>query len=613
MASEENNTVATPVAPFKYSNRVILKTILGRDDSGLGLVGQKFVIGGWVKSSREVRKEHEPSPSDDGVALTGQKDVSCAEILQSRIPFFRSIMRVLGASNYPVREKLGSVISKPPLPSVAYLQVSDGSCVASLQVLVDSAISPLSQLMLAGTCILAEGVLKQPSVPGKYVIQLEVEKILYVGMVDQNNYPLSKKRIPLGTLRDCSHLRPRTTTVASVMRICNALTFATHTFFHNHGFLYVQVPTITTTDSEGFSEKFHVTTLFSTADKKEPNAIADWGVSLEAVQAAIKEKSNVVEELKRSESNKEALVAAVQDLRKTNELASQLEARGKSTLGTSLKADKADFSNEFFSRPSYLTVSGHLHLESYACALGNVYSFGPRFRADKSESAKHVAEMWKVELEMAFSQLEDVMNCADDYLKFLCKWVLEKCSDDMKFVSNRIEKTIVDRLQSMTSSSFEKISYTKAVEDLKVVTVKTFEVKIDWGVALTEEHVSYLADEIYKKPVIIYDYPKEIKPFYVRLNGDGRTVAAFDMVVPMVGTLISGSQNEERIDMLNTRIKELGLPTEQYEWYLDLRRHGTVKHSGFSLGFDAMVLLATGLTNVRDVIPFPRSHGKANN
>ncbi|KAK9288597.1 hypothetical protein L1049_017056 [Liquidambar formosana] len=509
-----------------------------------------------------------------------------------------------------------------------------------LLVLVYSAISHLSQLMLTGTCILAEGVLKQPSVPGKYVIQLEVEKILYVGMVDQNNLSIIKETYTIGYFKGLFPLTasdnygnvvtPSTihslsvlpsclsfSNVASVMRIRNALTFATHTFFHNHGFLYVQVPTITTTDSEGFSEKFHVTTLFSTADKKEPNTIADWGVSLEAVKAAIKEKSNVVEELKRSESNKEALVAAVQDLLKTNELASQLEARGKSTPGTSLKADKADFSNEFFSCPSYLMVSGHLHLESYACALGNVYSFGPRFRADKSESAKHVAEIY----DFLLWCFQDVMNCADDYLKFLCKWVLEKCSDDMKFVSNRIEKTIVDRLQSMTSNSFEKISYTKAVEDLKVVTVKTFEVKIEWGVVLTEEHVSYLADEIYKRPVIINDYPKEIKPFYVRLNDDGEEPLLHliwlyqcpDDICLQVGTLISGSQNEERIDMLNTRIKELGLPTEQYEWYLDLHRHGTVKHSGFSLGFDTMVLLATGLTNVRDVIPFPRSPGKANN
>ncbi|KAJ0112518.1 hypothetical protein Patl1_01496 [Pistacia atlantica] len=612
----------------KYSNRVLVKTIVERDDGGVGLIGERLVIGGWVKSSKEVKKEPvtpapAPTSDDHGAAVASspkrkEKDVSCVEILQSRIPFFRTIIKVLsggsgGGSTNTIREKLEAVLPKPPLPSTLFLQISDGSSVAALQVVVESTLASPSRLLPIGTCILAEGVLDH-SFQGNRVVELKVDKILHVGTVDHDKYILSRKRLPLDKLRDSAHFRPRTTTVASIMRIRSSLSFATHTFFQNNGFLYVQVPIITTTDAEGFSEKFQVTTLLEKADKEEPKAAEEIeGVSLDNIKAAIKEKSNQVEELKRSESNKEALAAALQDLRKTNELASQLEAKEKTQPAPSIKTDKINISEDFFSRQTYLTVSGRLHLESYACALGKVYSFGPRFRAEKKESSKQVAEMWMVEAEIAFSQLEDVMNCADDYFKFLCTWIVENCERDAEFISRRIDKTIIDRLQSMMSCSIEKITYTEAVKALEKVTEKIFEAKLEWGVALTAEHLSYLADEIYKCPVIVYDYPKAVKPFYVRLNDDGNTVAAFDMVVPKVGKLISGSQNEERFNKLNTRIEELGLPKEQYEWYLDLRRHGTVAHSGFSLGFELMVLFITGLTDVKDAIPFPRSLGKANN
>ncbi|KAB1224140.1 Asparagine--tRNA ligase, cytoplasmic 2 [Morella rubra] len=612
----EQTKVAKPagVTREKYSNRVVLKTILGRSDGGLGLVGERVVIGGWVRSSKEETKEPLPPPTPqaaEGVGETGPRDASCVEILQSRVPFIRSILKVVYGGNYHVREKLEQVVPRPPRTSIAFLQVGDGSCVASLQVVVASAIAPTIQLLPTGTCILVEGILVQPSVLGKHVIELKVEQILHIGTVEHEKYPLSKKRLPIEMLRDYSQFRPRTTTVASVTRISNSLTFATHTFFQNHGFLHMQVPIITTTDGEGFTEKFHVTTLPGKADKKEkPNTAKDTdGVGLEVIKSAAKEKTKLVEELKRSESNKEALVTALQDLRKTNELAAQLEAREKSKPGTSLKADKVKFSADFFPDQTYLTVSGRLHLESYACALGSVYSIGPRFRADRAD----MAEMSMIEIEMAFSKLEDAMSCADDFFKFLCKWVLDNCSEDMKFVSKRIDKTCIDRLQSMISSKVEKISYTEAVDVLGKVANKKFEIKLEWGAALTAEHLSYLVEEIYKKPIMIYNYPKEVKPFYARLNDDGKTVAAFDMVLPKARILLSGSQSEERLDLLCSRIQELGLPREQYEWYLDLRRHGTVEHSGFSLRFDHMVLFATGLTDVRDVIPFPRSYAKSNN
>lgn len=613
------STSTTHLTPFKYSNRVLLKTILDRRDGGPELIGQRVLIGGWVKSSKEVMKHPPPPPpaADHGPGHEPEpkSDVSCVEILQSRIPFLRTIVKVLGgsSSNNPLRERLDAVL-KPAPPSTAFLKVSDGSCAASLQVLVESSVVPPCQLLHTGTSITVEGVLQQSSVQGKNVIELKVDKVLHIGTVDYSKYPLSKKRVPIDKLRECFHIRARTTTVGSVMRIRSTLTFGAHTFCHNHGFLSVQVPIVTTTDCNGFSEKYKVTGLFDKAgQKEEPQAIAEIeGVSLEAIKAAAKEKSSLVEELKRTDSNKEALAAAVQDLRKTNELASQLEAREKSKPKTSQKRDNVKSSESSSSSETYLTVSGRLHLESYACALGNVYSFGPRFRADKGESPKHVPEMLMFEVEMAFTQLEEAMNCADDFFKFLCKWVLENCPEDMKFVTERIDRNRIDRLQSVISSSFERISYDEALNILNKVTDTKVETKLQWGAALTEEDLSHLSEEIYKKPVIVYNYPKAAKPFYVRLNDDGKTVAAFDMIVPKIGKLISGSQNEERIHILSTRIKDLGLPREQYEWYLDLRRHGTVKHSGFSLEFDLMVLFATGLTDVRDAIPFPRSYGKAN-
>ncbi|XP_050204459.1 asparagine--tRNA ligase, cytoplasmic 2 [Mercurialis annua] len=605
-----------------YSKRVVLKTILERSDGGAGLAGRKLVIGGWVKSYKEVVRKDSPralppQPIDGAgtVSRAGHTDFSCMEILHTRVPMFRSITKIFfSGANYPVRAKLENVAApKPPsLPSAVNLLVSDGSCVSSLQVTVEFSEAFPFRPMPIGTCIIAEGVLVQLPVQEKHRIEFKVDKIVHIGKVEDDKYPLSKKRIPLETLRSCSHFRPRTTTVASVMRIRSALIFATNKFFQDHNFLNVQVPIITATDGAGFSEKFRVTTLSGKeVNKTEPKMLDDTTegiISLESVKAAIKEKHNLVQQLKRTESNREALLAAEQDLLKTNQFASQLETKQKLFSQT-----KNGTPEDFFAQPTYLTVSGRLHLESYACALGNVFSFGPRFRADRRISAKHVPEMWMVEAEMAFSELEDSMNCAEDYFKFLCKWALENCSDDMNFVTKRIDKGRINLLETMSSCSSHRITYMESMNILKQVKDVKFEIQPELGIALTAQHLSYLADEYYKSPVIVYNYPKEVKPFYARLNDDGRTVAAFDMVVPKGGTFISGSQNEERIDILNERISELELAKDQYEWYLDLRRHGTVKHSGFSLGFDLMVLFATGIPDVREAIPFPRSSGKINN
>ncbi|CAN8260155.1 unnamed protein product [Cochlearia groenlandica] len=628
---QDNDVSSIPITLSKYSNRVEIKTILERSDGGARLAGQRVVIGGWVKSSRAVKKDSPPPPppssvtppSSGGNQASTTANISCTEIIQSKMNIFRKFFDVLsgGGKSYTIFDKheLAAAKAASPPEYVLYFSISDGSSVSNLQVVVDSAMSnvPAIQLMSLGTCIIAEGVLRQPlAASTKFVIELEAEKILHVGTVDPEKYPLSKKQLPLHMLRDFSHFRPRTTTVGSVTRVHSALTLACHTFLQQNGFHYVQVPVITTT---GFGEMFRVTTLLDKSqndDKEEKKHVKEKdGFSIDTVKAAIKEKTKLIDHLKRSDSNREAIVAAVHDLKKTSDLASQLEMKQKPKAETLFKPERLDFSKDFFGREAYLTNTGRFHLESYASALGKVYTFGPIFIADKINDPRHLAEMWNVETEMAFSGLDDAMDCADEFFKFLCKYILEHRHDDMKFISKRVDRTITTRLEATASNSILRLSYTEAISLLqKATTTRRFETKPEWGVALTAEHFSYLTDEIYKGPVIIHNYPKEVKPFHIRLNDDKKTVAAFDLVVPKIGVVISGSQNEERLEILDARIEELGITTrEKYEWCLDIRRHGTVKHSGISLKMEHMLLFVTGLPDIKDVIPFPRSWGKANN
>ncbi|KAI4326360.1 hypothetical protein MLD38_031682 [Melastoma candidum] len=603
----------------KYSDRVLLVSILQRDDLGAGLAGERVVVGGWVKTSKEERKETLATQNLPGMeekpAPAEVKDTSCAEMFQTRIPIIRTIMKVFGGGGHPVKPRAegGGAMRQasspppppPPVQSVAFLQVSDGSCIPSLLILVDSSVASLSHLLPTGTSVLIEGLLRQPSTRGKHAIELQAEKVLHIGTVHQESYLLSKKRLPLDSLRSALQFRPRTTTVACVVRIRNAACFASRTFFHDHGFLEVHLPIITTTDGEGQSQKFRVTVLPKRSDVKKGNDVATDAadVSLDVVRASMNEKTKKVEELKRSDSNKEVLVAAIQDLKKVNELAMQLEMKEKKQKDKEVK-----LSEDYFPDETYLTVSGRLHLQSYACALGQVYSFEPRFRADRTESPKLLAEMWTLEVEMAFSALEDAMKCAEDYLKFLCKWVLDSCPEEMKFIAKRVDKTCTDRLRSAISKPWQKITYSEAIHIWKRQKEKT-DIKVELPVSLTDEDLSYLADQIYKSPLIVYNPPKETKPFYARVNDDGVTVSAFDLVLPGVGKIITGTQNEERMDILSNRIKEMGLAREQYEWHLELLKQGAVKSSGFSFSFDIMLLFATGLTDVRDVVPFPRSPG----
>lgn len=360
---------------------------------------------------------------------------------------------------------------------------------------------------------------------------------------------------------------------------------------------------------------FQVTTLFNDAEKLEKELITHPPPSqadLEAASVLVKDKGATVAALKSAKASKSEISAAVSELTKAKESFFKLEERSKLKPGIPKKDGKVDYSQDFFARQAFLTVSGQLQVETYACALSSVYTFGPTFRAEHSHTSRHLAEFWMVEPEIAFADLEDDMKCAEAYVKFMCQWLLDNCLDDMKFMVEKYDKGAIDRLKMVASTDFVRLSYTEAITILEeVAKEKVFENKVEWGVDLASEHERYLTEVKFKSPVIVYNYPKGIKAFYMKVNPDNKTVAAMDVLVPKVGELIGGSQREERYEVIKERILEMGLPLDPYQWYLDLRRFGTVKHSGFGLGFERMILFATGLENIRDVIPFPRYPGRA--
>ncbi|KAI3521047.1 hypothetical protein L1887_10505 [Cichorium endivia] len=552
-------TISDTVEEAEFSQRVLIKSILGRSDGGAGLAGKTLKVGGWVKKGREQGKG-----------------------------------------------------------SFAFLELNDGSCPANLQLIIYSDVAPLGQFTPTGTCLHVEGVLQMPpeDKQGKQSIELKVSKVLDVGAVDPAKYPLPKTRLTLEFLRDYVHLRPRTNTISAIARIRNALAYATHTFFQKHGFLYVHTPIITTSDCEGAGEMFQVTTLINDSEKLEKELIKNPPPSQEDVDAAratVKEKGEIVAKLKSDKASKPEITAAVGELTKAKENLSKIEERFKQKPGIPKKDGKVDYGQDFFARQAFLTVSGQLQVETFACALSSVYTFGPTFRAEHSHTSRHLAEFWMVEPEIAFADIEDDMKCAEAYVRFLCQWLLDNCLDDMEFMVEKFDKNAIKRLKMVASTNFIRLSYTEAVTILEEAVSKghKFENKVEWGIDLASEHEKYLTETKFESPVIVYNYPKGIKAFYMKVNPDKKTVAAMDVLVPKVGELIGGSQREENYEVIKERILEMGLPLEPYEWYLDLRRYGTVKHSGFGLGFERMILFATGIDNIRDVIPFPRYPGRA--
>jgi asparaginyl-tRNA synthetase len=443
-----------------------------------------------------------------------------------------------------------------------FIAVNDGSCLANLQAVVDfeKFDEAILKRITVGAAIQLEGNLT-PSLGSGQNVELTVTKINILGDSDPSVYPLQPKKHSLEFLRQIAHLRFRTNTFSAIFRIRHHVAFAIHHFFHQRGFYYLHSPIITGSDAEGAGEMFRVTTLD-------------------------------LNKLPRTDNN------------------------------------EIDFKGDFFGKSTNLTVSGQLEGELAAMALGQVYTFGPTFRAENSNTPRHLAEFWMIEPEVAFFDLNDNMDLAEDLLISVIKSVMVSCAEDLKFLNEREieedkqkpqlernEMPLLDRLQFCLDNKFERISYTEAIEILKNSTPNKkgkfqFPIK-EWGADLQSEHERYLVEKHFKKPVILTNYPKEIKAFYMRQNEDEKTVAAMDILFPGIGEIIGGSQREERLDRLEKRMNEMHIPTEEMSWYLDTRRFGTCPHAGFGLGFERLILFITGMSNIRDVIPFPRFPGSA--
>lgn len=426
--------------------------------------------------------------------------------------------------------------------SFAFIELNDGSRLGNLQVIADADLRPQFEKISTGSSVAIVGELVES--PGqKQPFELKAKEIEIFGDASGEDYPLQKKRHSFEFLRTIAHLRPRTNTQGAITRVRNTLAFATHQFFQEKDFLYIQTPIITAADTEGAGEQFLVSTLdFNQSPRHSDGTI--------------------------------------------------------------------DFSKDFFGTRAYLTVSGQLNAEAMACALSDVYTFGPTFRAENSHTSRHLAEFWMMEPEMAFCDLKGDMDIAEGYIKAMIKAVLERNAEDMEFFDNFMEKGLIDRLKNALDNDFGRISYTEAIEILQKSN-KKFEFPVEWGIDLQTEHERYLAEEYCKKPVFITDYPAKIKAFYMRSNDDGKTVAAMDLLVPKIGELIGGSQREERLDLLEKKILAFGLKPDDYWWYLQLRKYGSVPHAGFGVGFERLIQFATGVENIRDVIPFPRYPGHA--
>lgn len=416
--------------------------------------------------------------------------------------------------------------------SFSFLEINDGSCFSSVQVILDQGIPEYEKIkkeITTHTSVCITGEVKESPAKGQS-IEIKAENITILGLCDAENYPLQKKRHSFEFLRSIAHLRPRTNTQGAVLRVRGALSFASHQFFQTKGFTQIFTPIITGSDCEGGGDLFQVTTL------------------------------------KKSQEN---------------------------------------YGEDFFGKKTFLTVSGQLNSESIACALGDVYTFGPTFRAENSHTSRHLAEFWMLEPEMAFYNLEDTKALAEEYLKYVVNYALENCKEDLAFFDKFIEKGLLERLSSLLTTPFAHLTYTQAIETL-LSSNKKFEFPVSWGIDLQSEHERFLSEEHCKCPVFITDYPKEIKAFYMKMNEDRKTVKAMDLLVPKQGELMGGSQREESLEKLEERIKDLKLDLSDYQWYLDLRRFGSVPHSGFGLGFERLIQFVTGIENIRDTIPFPR-------
>ena len=443
-----------------------------------------------------------------------------------------------------------------------FIALNDGSTVNNIQAVVnfEETDPEVLKRITTGACLEVLGDLVASLGKGQNV-EVQVKSITIHGDSDPEEYPLQPKKHSMEFLREIAHLRPRTATFSAIFRIRHALAFAIHKYFNDNGFFYMHTPIITGSDAEGAGEMFRVTAL-------------------------------------------------------------DLEKLPKTEDG------KINFKEDFFERETNLTVSGQLEAELGAMALSKVYTFGPTFRAENSNTSRHLAEFWMIEPEMAFYELDDNMMLAEDFLKYVIGYVLENCADDLEFLDKRFadeekakpqhqrsERGLLEQLNFVLNNNFVRLSYTEAIEILKNSQPnrkKKFNYIIEeWGADLQSEHERFLVEKHFKSPVILFDYPANIKAFYMRLNEDGKTVRAMDVLFPGIGEIIGGSQREERLEVLKQKMHDFGVEEENLWWYLDTRKFGTCKHSGFGLGFERLVQFVTGMGNIRDVIPFPRTPGKA--
>ena len=429
---------------------------------------------------------------------------------------------------------------------LSFVNVSDGSCFAPIQVVAPSTLPNYEsevKHLTAGCSVIATGTLVASQGQGQS-FEIQASAIEVVGWVeDPLTYPMQPKQHSLEYLREFAHLRPRTNLFGAVTRIRHCLAQAVHRFFHERGFYWISTPIITTSDAEGAGQMFRVSTL---------------------------DLANL--------------------------------PRGKDGA--------VDFSRDFFGKETFLTVSGQLNVEGYALALSKVYTFGPTFRAENSNTTRHLAEFWMIEPEIAFADLAANADLAEDFLKYLFAAVLAERGDDMAFIAERVQKDAISRLEAFIQAPFERIDYSDAIALLQKA-VRKFEFPVEWGLDLQTEHERWLTEEHVGRPVVVMNYPEHIKAFYMRLNDDGRTVAAMDVLAPGIGEIIGGAQREERLDVLDARMAQFGLDPEHYQWYRDFRRYGGVPHAGFGLGFERLVVYVCGLSNIRDAIAYPRAPGSA--
>lgn len=450
----------------------------------------------------------------------------------------------------------GWVRNKRGNKQVNFIALNDGSTINNIQIVVDVenfGEEPLKKVT-TGAALSVTGMLV-PSAGSGQACEVIAKELTVLGESDPETYPIQPKKHSLEFLREVAHLRMRTNLFGAIFRVRNAMAYAIHKYFNEHGFVYWNSPLITASDCEGAGEMFRVTTL-------------------DPINPPLNEDGTV------------------------------------------------DYKQDFFGKATNLTVSGQLEGELGAMALGKIYTFGPTFRAENSNTTRHLSEFWMIEPEMAFYDIKDNMDLVEDFLKYLLQYALDNCMDDLQFLSKRQQEEeknkkaeertmeLVEKLRFVLQNDFVRLTYTEAIDILKNSKPNKsgkFKYPVnEWGVDLQSEHERYLVEKHFKKPVILTDYPMEIKAFYMKQNPDGKTVAAMDVLFPQIGEIVGGSQREEDYDKLVARMNEVGIPVEGMQYYLDTRRYGSATHSGFGLGFERLILFVTGMTNIRDVIPFPR-------